>query len=242
MDDGYEGDVDVELLEARLHYVFSDRSLLERALSHSSHANESPDGESNERLEFLGDAVIGLVVAHLLFEANPDWREGDLTRGLHSLVDRRSLAEQAKALDLGTHLRLGRTERQSRGHEKESILADAMEALLGAIYIDGGLEPVTVLARALFADSLEGDSPGVERDPKTRFQESIMAEFGYFPSYELEGDSGVEGDDARFHVRVLVGDESWGSGVGRTKRAAERIAAECGLERMDARERDGEGT
>jgi len=240
-DDGHAGDVDLGVLEARLQYTFADRTLLERALCHSSHANETPEADSNERLEFLGDAVIGLVVAHQLFEANPDWREGDLTRGLHRLVDRRSLAEQARVLDLGAHVRLGRTERQSKGQEKDSILADAMEAVLGAIYLDGGLEPVTALARGLFAESLAADSPGVERDPKTHFQEAIMAEFGHFPSYELEADSGVEGDDDRFCVRVMVDDERWGTGVGRTKRAAERTAAERGLEHMGKRPPSGAG-
>jgi ribonuclease-3 len=240
MDDAQERAADLQSLEARLQYCFRDPTLLETALRHSSFANETPGVESNERLEFLGDAVIGLVVAHLLFDANAAWREGDLTRGLHRLVDRRSLAQQGRALDLGAHLLLGRTEQSSGGREKPSILADALEAVIGAIFLDGGLDPVRELAGRLFSDSLGADSPRVERDPKTRFQEAIMAKFGEFPSYSLEADTGVEGDDLRFRICVCVGEESWGQGVGRTKRAAERAAAEQGLERLDVHNETGE--
>lgn len=240
MDEPNDEPPDLAALEERLGYEFANQSLLAMSLRHSSHANETAAGESNERLEFLGDAVIGLVVAHLLFEANPRWREGDLTRGLHRLVDRRSLAVQARHLDLGAHLELGRTERQSGGDEKSSILADALEAVIGAVYLDGGIEPVKRLALRLFEDSLQADSPRVGRDPKTQFQEAIMAEFGEFPRYVLEQDSGVEGDDVRFRVGVLVAGESWGTGVGRTKRAAERIAAEQGIEQIAVRGVAGE--
>ncbi len=227
---------DLAPLERQLGHRFRDRSLLQLALRHSSWAHEAGGLESNERLEFLGDAVIAVVVAHLLFEANPSWREGDLTRGLQQLVDRRALAAMARELGVAEALLLGRTEHQSGGREKESILADAMEAILGALYLDAGLEPVSALVRSVYGEAVREDAPPVAPDPKTRFQESVMARHGEFPCYELVHDSAIEGDNARFTVRARVGGEAWGEGVGRTKRAAERAAAEVALARVDGRD------
>ena len=228
---GDAGDRHTSELEESLGYRFRDAGLLRMALRHSSYAHEQASGESNERLEFLGDAVVGLVVAHLLFQAHPDWEEGDLTRGLHSLVDRRALAELGRQLDLGPHLQLGRTEVQSQGHTKSSVLADATEAVLAAIYLDGGLEPVVTLTRRVFAAALEAGAPRVSRDPKTDLQERVMSRFGEFPSYELTNDSEVDEDPVRFTVRVKVAGEEWGEGAGRSKRLAERAAAEEALAR-----------
>ena len=223
---------DLERLERALDHDFGDRSLLELALRHSSWCHENGGLESNERLEFLGDAVIAVAVAHLLFEANPSWQEGDLTRGLHQLVDRRALARLARRLGVGVALRLGKTELQSGGYEKESILANAMEAIVGAVYLDAGLAPVTALVLEAFGDAVRAHAPRVGADPKTRFQEAVMADFGEFPLYELVLDSDVEGDDERFHVRTRVRGQVWGEGVGRTKRAAEQAAAEVALARV----------
>jgi ribonuclease-3 len=222
---------ELEELERALDYRFRDPGLLERALQHASYAHDVEGAQSNERLEFLGDAVIGLVVAHLLFEAHGDWEEGDLTRGLHRLVDKSGLAALARDLQLGEHLRLGRTERRSQGQTKSSILADALEAIFGAIYLDGGLEPIMRLARRSFAPAFEPGAPRVGRDPKTELQESVMAEVGEFPSYDLVSDSEQDDDEERFTARVRVRDEVWGEGVGRTKRSAERAAAEQALRR-----------
>jgi len=213
------------VLEEALGYRFENRALLETALRHASYANENPGYESNERLEFLGDAVLGLVVGQLLFEAHPDWREGDLTRGLHQLVDKRSLAELGRELGLGPCLRLGRTELQSQGRAKASILADALEAVIAAAYLDGGLVAVTDFARRKFASALAPGAPRAARDPKTQFQEWAMAEHGEFPSYAVVADSGIEGDDERFTVATSIGGEEWMRGSGRTKRAAEQAAA-----------------
>lgn len=220
-------------LERALGHTFVDRGLLAEALRHASYANEREGMTSNDRLEFLGDAVVGLVAGHLLFAANPDWDEGALTRALHGIVDRRGLADLSRRLAVGTHLRLGTTEQQSEGHQKESILADAMEALIGAMYLDAGLEPVRSLVRREFAEALASGAPPVDRDPKTRFQERVMARHGEFPTYALEHDSGVEGDEARFTVRALVQGVAWASGTGRTKRAAEFAAAATALARLD---------
>jgi ribonuclease-3 len=227
-------DVPLENLEEQLGHTFEDRSLLETALQHSSYANETSGTSSNERLEFLGDAVIGLAVGHLLFVSNPNWHEGDLTRATAHMVDRQGLASLARSVELGPHLRLGRTERQSHGHEKESILADAMEAVIGALYLDAGLDGVRAFAERVFAGRLR-DVP-VERDPKTRFQELMMARVGEFPRYSLIHDSGIEGDVERFTVEARISDETWSQGRGRTKQAAEFSAAAQALARLDDNE------
>ncbi len=220
-------------LEDHLGYRFRDRALLENALQHSSYANERDDVASNERLEFLGDSILGLAVAHALYEAHPDWNEGDLTLALQNLVDAKSLAKLAERWELGSYLRLGRTEQQSKGGQKPGILADAVEAVLGAIYLDGGLEPVAGLVREVIRDRLEPGAAPTRRDPKTRLQEWVMAQTGNFPTYSCVGDSEVEGDEQRFTVEVHVEGESWGEGVGRSKRLAERAAASAALERVD---------
>lgn len=223
---------DLDALQETLGYHFSDRALLERALCHASFAHEQQSTESNERLEFLGDAVLGLFVAHRLFEMHPDWREGDLTRAMHALVERTSLAKLGRRLDIGAYLQLGRTERRSAGEAKESILADSVEAILGAMYMDGGMAPIEALLGRSFEKELAADAPRVQRDPKTLLQERVMAQLGEFPVYRLVEDSSVEGDLERFSVEVLVQGEAWGAGTGRSKRSAERAAAEEALPRL----------
>jgi ribonuclease III len=227
-------DADLSRLEETLGHRFGDRSLLADALRHSSYHHEHPELPSNERLEFLGDAVVGLAVADLLHASHPDWSEGDLTRGLHALVDKKALAELARELGLGEFLVLGQTERQSSGHAKATILADAMEAVLGAVYLDAGLAPVQALVRRHFADALSPDAPRVERDPKTHLQELVMQARGEFPSYELLSDSGVEGDEDRFECEVRVQGEPWARARARSKRLAEKRAAAEALPRAQA--------
>ena len=219
----------LEAVQKALDYRFRDLELLRTALRHSSFAHERTDLESNQRLEFLGDGVIGLAVSQLLFEAHPDWQEGDLTRTLHALVDTRSLAQVARDLQLGEALQVGRTEVRSGGTAKRSILADTLEAVVGAVFLDGGLEPVRGLARRMFAALLDPAAAPVSRHPKTHLQEWSMAEHGVFPDYELVGDSGVEADPERFRVRVLLAGRPLGEGVAGTKRGAERAAAERAL-------------
>lgn len=212
-------------LEEKLGHAFGDPVLLETAVTHSSFANENGADVDNERLEFLGDSVIGMVAAQLLYRAHPDWPEGDLTRALHKLVDRRGLAALARRLEIGEHIRLGRTEVRSEGSQKDTILADAMEAVIGAMYLDGGIEAVERFARTQFAEALAAEAPRVGLDPKTAFQEWAMASFGVFPTYRTVGDTEVEGDDERFTVECVIRDEPVGTGVGRSKRKAERRAA-----------------
>jgi len=225
----------LDRLEVALGAPFLNRELLEEALRHSSYTHECETRnrlplENNERLEFLGDSVLGLVVAHALYRAKPDWREGELSRALHALVEGRSLTRLAIGLELGSMIQLGRTEQQSGGMEKPSILADAMEAVIGAIFLDRGLEAAVAFIEAAFGDALTADAQAVRRDPKTEFQERVMAVEGEFPSYRVVLDSEVEGDDLRFTVEVFVRDRALARGQGRTKRAAERLAAKEALE------------
>jgi ribonuclease-3 len=225
-------------LEEAVGYRFDRRARLEDALRHSSYTHEHATGpesegpfENNERLEFLGDAVLAVVVAHSLYMAKPDWREGDLTRALHALVEGRSLEKLARSFDVGAVLQLGGTERSSGGREKPTILENAMEAIVGAIYLDGGLAAATAFVERAFGDALTADAPPVRRDPKTEFQERVMASVGEFPAYRVINDSLVEGDENRFTVEVVVQDQALASGSGRTKKAAERLAATEALER-----------
>jgi ribonuclease-3 len=225
-----------ERLEAALDHRFRDPRLLETALSHPSYSHETDGSRGNERLEFLGDAVLDLVVARLLYQRHPEWSEGELTRARSSLVNTRALASRARTLELGPSLKLGRTEQLSDGHDKDSILANGFEALVGALYLDGGLEPVEELVRRLFGEAV--DRPAApSRDAKTGFQEWAHARVQQTPSYRTVADSATENDERRFTVEVRLGGEVWGRGVGRSKRLAESAAARDALAR--AREHDG---
>jgi ribonuclease-3 len=221
-------------LSERLGFAFRDEKLLETALTHPSHSYERDGSRGNERLEFLGDAVLDLTIARLLYEAHPGWAEGDLTRARAALVNSAELAAKARSMDLGDYVRLGGSERSSGGCDKESILAGLFEAVLGAMYLDGGLEPVDALVRRVFPAAHDADGARPEPDPKTRLNEWALARFGRTPCYQLIDDTGVEDADDRFTVELSLDGEAWGSGRGRTKRAAERIAALRALERGEA--------
>ncbi len=219
-----------DALERALGYGFGDGALLETALSHSSWANENDGGRGNERLEFLGDAVLGLVIADLLFEAHPDWDEGDLTKARAAMVNRKALAERARSLDIGPHVRLGRTE-LATGAQKDRILANCFEAVVGAVFLDGGLEPVVALCRRLYGSEVER---GPVRDAKTAFQEWAHATHGETPNYRTVADSGTENDESRFTVRVAVASRVMGEGVGRSKRNAEQAAASAAMANVES--------
>ncbi len=219
---------DLDAFESALGCSFQDRELLDRALTHASFAQENDGDRGNERLEFLGDAVIGMLTARLLYEDHPDWSEGDLTRARAALVNRGALAECARGIDLGRYLRLGRTEQLSAGEGRDRILADGFEAVLGALYLDSGVDAVEEVVRSLFGESIHrGPTP----DPKTEFQAWAHCQFKRTPSYHTSRDSGTDEDEERFTVEVRVEGEVWGSGVGRTKQLAGRSAAEAALVR-----------
>jgi ribonuclease-3 len=218
----------MKTLEERLGYQFRDRSLLENALTHSSYANEHRDAgiTSNERLEFLGDSVLGMVVADHLYREYPNRPEGELTRTRAALVCESSLVEVARSLELGRYLRLGKGEDGDGGRERPSILADATEALLAAVYLDGGITQARRVIRALILTNEE--ELGASRDYKTILQELVQRESGRTLTYRLVR---AEGPDhaKRFSVEVELNGKSVGAGVGRTKKAAEQNAAKAAI-------------
>ena len=214
-------------LEERLGYTFRDRKRLEGALYHSSYANEhrSLGIHSNERLEFLGDAVLGLVTADYLFRKHPDLPEGDLTRIRAALVCEESLHEVAQSLDLGSYLKLGKGEEAGGGRQRASILADATESVFAAVYLDGGLEAARALIhRVLLDKERETDVEERRRDYKTELQELVQRKSDQVLRYELTGSSGP--DHAKeFAFRVTLNGVTVGEGTGRSKKEAEQSAA-----------------
>ncbi len=228
--DSAEQDELLERLSASLGYRLRDRDRALTALSHSSYAHEVRGDRGNERLEFLGDAVLDLVVGEALYAAHPDWSEGKLTRARASLVRREALADRARQIALPPLIRLGRTERRSGGADKDSILANAFEAVVGALYLEGGLDPVRELVAGWVADGA-GAADAAGRDAKTAFQEWAHATLQVTPTYHLVRDSRVEDDDARFTIEVRADGECWGRGTARSKRLAEHAAAEAALSR-----------
>ena len=220
----------MKTLEEKLGYVFQDSSLLEHALTHSSYANESRGRcTSNERLEFLGDSVLGMVVADYLYRTYPDLPEGELTRTRAALVCEESLVEVAKELDLGRCLRLGKGEEHGGGRERPSIQADAVEAVLAAVYLDGGIGSARkIVQRYILSRSQQVNAP---RDYKTALQELVQRQPGSEISYELVSESGP--DHCRvFVMEVSVNGQVAGRGEGRSKKAAEQMAAKTAIEQM----------
>ncbi len=219
-------------LEEKLGYRFKDRGLLEHAMTHSSYANEHRGAglTSNERLEFLGDSVLGVVVADYLFRAHPDMPEGELTRTRAALVCEGSLHEVAKSLGLGRYLRLGKGEDAGGGRKRPSILADATEAMLAAVYLDGGMEAVRPIIRALILDKER--EKAADRDYKTALQELVQRTPGAAVSYRLVRESGP--DHCRsFEMEASVDGGVIGTGAGRTKKEAEQMAAKAALEKLN---------
>lgn len=222
--------------EARLGYGFRDPALLDAALTH-----RSASGRNYERLEFLGDAVLNFATAVLLYRAYPDADEGDLSRYRAALVSGTSLAEVAAGLGLGEQLRLGGGELKSGGFRRSSILADALEAVFGAVYLDGGGDAVRAVIERLFAGRL-GELPeaGELKDPKTRLQELLQARGEPLPVYAVEAVSG-EPHDQRFVASCEVAPlEVRARGEGSSRRRAEQDAAQRVLEQLMREETAGE--
>lgn len=214
-------------LEAAIGYEFKNRELLAEALTHRSALNES-QGEltrDNQRLEFFGDSVISLFVSRMLLERFPASREGELSRLRASLVDEASLARLAGLIGIGDCLVLGRGESRGGGREKKSMLADAYEALIGAIYLDGGPEGVLPVIEAHFAPLMDGLAvEGKRGDFKTELQERCQSLYGSVPAYILKGENGP-GHARRFSVEVFIGDRLMGKGEGKSKKEAQQAAA-----------------
>ena len=218
-------------LEEKLGYIFQNPALLENALTHSSYANENrgSGAQSNERLEFLGDSVLGMVTADYLYRAHPDLPEGDLTRTRAALVCESSLVEVAEQLGLGSYLRLGRGEETGGGRTRPSIIADAVEAVLAAVYLDGGIGSARKIIRRFILD--REDEKGANRDYKTALQELVQRESGRVLHYRLTGSSGP--DHAKiFRVEVDLNGAPVGAGEGHSKKEAEQNAAKAAIETL----------
>ncbi len=223
----------LDAFEQRLGYRFERRELLERALTHRSYANERGLDADYERLEFLGDAVLGLATAERLFAERPRRSEGELTRRLGHLVSSRVLARRAAELGVGEALRLGVGEERSGGRTKASLLADALEAVLGAVFLDGGYEAARTVADRLVEAAVEAGEGGAARDSKTRLQELLQGRGLGRPDYREVGTAGPD-HDKRFRIDCWLGDRLLGSGEGRSKKLAEQAAATAALEELTA--------
>lgn len=231
-----------DALESRIGYRFRDRGLLEHALTHKSKAHEDPSGgvADNESLEFLGDAVLGLVIVEALFRTFPEYSEGQKSKIKANLVSTTSLAELAEQLGLGEHMILGRGEEKTGGRRKQALLADTCEALIAAIYLDGGLEPARSFLMREFQSGIE-EARRPEyfgRDHKSRLQERLQAAGRPLPSYRVSGEAGPD-HRKLFHVEVFVGDQSIAQGVGRTKKEAEQEGARLALDALNGPQASG---
>lgn len=224
-----------EDLEVKLGYIFNNKELLHEALTHKSYYHENPDKAKgyNERLEFLGDSVLGLIIVDYLFSLNNKLAESTMAKMKSYLVKEGILSEIAKSFSLGKYLRLGKGEELTGGRTKRSVLANAMEALIGAIYIDGGLEVIKkIILNKLYADKLEIVlSSGEFQDFKTELQELTQHVFGLVPEYKVLKEEGKE-HEKLFTIEVYIGNKLYGVGVGKNKKEAESQAAKEALKRL----------
>lgn len=224
----------MDKLEEKLKYGFRDKNLLSVALTHSSYANENKSGgfKSSERLEFLGDSVLGMVVAEHLYNNFPELPEGRMTRLRAEFVCEQSLVRVARDLDLGQHIRLGRGEEHSGGRQRQSILADCMEAVIAALYLDGGMDVARAFIVGSVLTELRCEAAGQGSDYKTLLQELVQQKSGQILSYELINESGPD-HVKEFTVRVLLNGNPVGEGRGRTKKEAEQFAAKYAFGMME---------
>ena len=223
---------DLSQLSARLGYTFTNILLLETAMHHRSWNAENDGGESNERLEFLGDAVLGWVVADIVYSQHSDLPEGKLTDLRKSVVNANALAEVAVDLGIGEHLMLGKGEDTAGGREKTSILSDALEAVIGAVYMDAGPQATHDVVKALMGARIVEAVGGLDRlDAKTRLQE-LASKLEAHIHYKVE-DEGPD-HDKMFFATVFVGDRELGYGEGKSKKAAEQIAAEIACDVLNS--------
>ncbi len=225
---------DLRALEQRLLYRFRDLGLLERALTHASLANESldPDVADNESLEFLGDAVVGMIVTDLLHRADPDGPEGDKSRRRAQLVSTSNLARHAGEIGLPELLGLGRGEEKTGGREKTALWANAYEAVVAAVYLDGGFEAARRFVSAAFAREMK-DSGGPLEDPKSALQEKLQAAGRPLPTYTVVAEEGPS-HRRRFRVECRLDDGTATVGEDYSKKAAQQIAARSALARLEA--------
>jgi len=219
-------------LEHQLGYTFQSPALLTLALTHRSVSSDDAARANNERLEFLGDAVLQLVVTDYLYARLPDLAEGKLAKVRAAVVSRPALADVARGMGLGEHIELTPSEERTGGREKDSIIADAMEAVIGAVYLDGGLAAASQVVLALWGDRVDerAKRPGL-MDYKTRLQE-VLASNGRLPVYQTEG-SGPD-HERMFFATVSVDGTQLGEGSGRSKKEAEQAAAEQAIDALSS--------
>ncbi len=218
--------------EKKLGYRFKEPHLLEVATTHSSYANEHGLDADYERMEFLGDAVLGLVTAQWLFERFPDEPEGHLSKLKSSLVSARSLAKHARSLELGPVLLLGIGEERSGGRGKRSLLADSMEAIFGATYLDGGIKAARKVIHAMLEAAVDPEEAPAPPDSKTDLQELIQAQGWELPEYPLIAEDGPD-HQKLFTVECRIQGKVAGTGEGRSKKIAEQVAAAAALAALD---------
>lgn len=234
---------DLLALEERLDVQFADYGLLRRALTHRSYLNENPDADlkDNERLEFLGDAVLDFVVGAYLYQRFPEMDEGGLTTLRAALVRTKTLAEFGRQLGIGGCLRLGYGEEESGGRNRTPTLCAAFEAVIGAIYLDQGLDAVQPLVERLAAPALERImDQSLHKDAKSEFQMWAQAAFNVTPHYEVVSEEGPD-HEKTFTVRALVGQQVWGVGRGQNKQAAAQAAATVALLKATVEEAEQPG-
>ena len=221
-------------IEQRLHYAFKDKDLLQEALRHSSYVNELADPQlrDNERLEFLGDAVLNLIIGHILMQRYPEIKEGDLSRSRANLVNETRLAKIARSFELGSFIQLGKGEIQTLGREKNSILADTFEALIAAIFLDGGFDAAYQIIKTNFQPLIAHlDTTANNLDYKSQLQEKVQVEHGVMPEYNIIREDGPD-HDKTFWVSLKVLDIDT-QGSGKSKKAAEQDAARRALDLLD---------
>ena len=219
-------------LEMAIGYRFENITLLQNALAHSSYANEHWHNslKSNERLEFLGDSILGMVVAEYLYRNFPDRLEGDLTRMRADMVCENSLARIAERLQLGSYLLLGNGEEQNGGRKRSSILADAVESVIAACFLDGGMAAAEQFIQKFVLCSVPANAPQ-NRDYKTALQELVQQKKNQVLSYRLVGESGPD-HDKQFTVEVSLNETVVGTGIGSSKKRAEQDAARAAMEKL----------
>ena len=221
----------IRAFEEKIGYEFKDKTYIQTALTQSSFANEHKEFNYNERLEFLGDSILGLVVSDYLFRARNDLPEGKLTRLRANVVCEESLSVVARKINLGDHLFLGKGEKTSGGSDRDSILADATEAVIAAIYLDGGFDQAKDFILSNLRDTIAKNIDGnIFRDYKTILQEIIQGNNGKI-SYKLVGESGPD-HDKEFEMQVKCGQDTIGIGKGKNKKEAEKEAARDALVKM----------
>ena len=218
-------------IEQILQYEFKDKNLLQEALRHSSFVNElgDPQLRDNERLECLGDAVLNLIVGHILMHRYPDLKEGDLSRSRANLVNESQLATMARSFDLGLYIQLGKGEIQTQGRDKNSILADTFEALMASVYLDGGFEAAYRIIKNNFQpliDHLQDNAGNL--DYKSQLQEKVQVEHNSMPDYSIIREEGPDHDKTFWVTLKVIDIETQGSG--KSKKAAEQDAARRALE------------